>query len=88
MSVAEIEKNYTLLNTQFDYYYGESDADVAIEETIQMFVDQKLARESEGALVVDVARDIKSTIGYKVNEKYVDYLANSFNDTAEDLLKP
>ena len=57
LSVEEIQKNYALLNTQFDYYYGESDADVAIEETIQMFVGKKLARESEGALVVDVARE-------------------------------
>ncbi len=57
LSVAEIEKNYTLLNTEFDYYYGESDADPAIEETVQMFIDQGLARESEGALVVDVARE-------------------------------
>ena len=57
LSVAEIEKNYTLLNTNFDYYYGESDADPAIEETVQIFVDKGLARESEGALVVDVARE-------------------------------
>lgn len=57
LSVAEIEKNYTLLNTQFDYYYGESDADPAIEEAVQIFVDKDLARESEGALVVDVARE-------------------------------
>ena len=57
LSVAEIEKNYTLLNTEFDYYYGESDADPAIDETVQMFIDQGLARESEGALVVDVARE-------------------------------
>lgn len=57
LSVAEIEKNYTLLNTHFDYYYGESDADPAIEEAVQIFVDKKLARESEGALVVDVARE-------------------------------
>lgn len=57
LSVAEIEKNYTLLNTEFDYYYGESDADPAIEETVQIFVDKGLARESEGALVVDVARE-------------------------------
>lgn len=57
LSVAEIEKNYTLLNTNFDFYYGESDAESAIEETVKIFVDKKLARESEGALVVDVARE-------------------------------
>lgn len=57
LSVKEIENNYDLLNTSFDYYYGESDAYESIEETIKLFVDKKLARESEGALVVDVARE-------------------------------
>lgn len=57
LSVKEIEKNYDLLNTGFDFYYGESDAEPFIDETIQLFVDKNLARESEGALVVDVARE-------------------------------
>jgi len=57
LSVIEIEKNYTLLNTTFDYYLGESDAFPYIDQTIQLFVDKGLARESEGALVVDVARE-------------------------------
>ncbi|MBP3431885.1 MAG: arginine--tRNA ligase [Clostridia bacterium] len=57
LSVAEIEKNYTKLNAEFDFYYGESDAYALIDETVQVFVDKGLARESEGALVVDVARE-------------------------------
>ncbi len=57
LSVVEIEKNYALLNTQFDFYKGESDADEAVEETVQIFVEKGLARESEGALVVDVAQE-------------------------------
>ena len=57
LSVVEIKKNYALLNTTFDYYLGESDAYEFIEQTIQIFVDKKLARESDGALVVDVARE-------------------------------
>lgn len=57
LSVREIEKNYKLLNTTFDFYYGESDAYPMIDKTIQIFVDKKLARESEGALVVDVAKE-------------------------------
>ncbi len=57
LSVKEIENNYDLLNTSFDYYYGESDAYESIDETIKLFVDKGLARESEGALVVDVARE-------------------------------
>ncbi len=57
LSVVEIKKNYDLLNTTFDFYYGESDAYAYIDQTIQIFVDKKLARESDGALVVDVARE-------------------------------
>jgi len=57
LSVKEIEKNYQMLNTTFDFYYGESDAYPMIDKTIQIFVDKNLARESEGALVVDVARE-------------------------------
>lgn len=57
LSVVEIRKNYELLNTTFDFYLGESDAYPYIDETIQVFVDKKLARESEGALVVDVAQE-------------------------------
>lgn len=57
LSVVEIEKNYKLLNTTFDFYYGESDAYESIDRTIKIFTDKGLARESEGAIVVDVARD-------------------------------
>ncbi len=57
LSVVEIKKNYELLNTTFDFYLGESDAYPYIDETIQVFVDKKLSRESEGALVVDIARE-------------------------------
>ena len=57
LSVKEIKKNYDLLNTTFDFYLGESDAYPYIDETIKIFVDKHLARESEGALVVDVAQE-------------------------------
>lgn len=57
LSVAEIKKNYEMLNTTFDFYYGESDAYPSIDETIGIFVGKNLARESEGALVVDIARE-------------------------------
>jgi arginyl-tRNA synthetase len=56
-SIAEIKKNYELLNTTFDFYFGESDTYPHINETIQIFVDKNLARNSGGALVVDVARE-------------------------------
>lgn len=57
LSVAEIKKNYDLLNATFDFYYGESDAYPFIDQTIKIFIDKHLARESEGALVVDVAKE-------------------------------
>ncbi len=57
LSVKEIENNYQLLNTSFEFYYGESDAFPYIDETVKIFIDKGLARESEGALIVDVARE-------------------------------
>lgn len=57
MSVEEIKKNYSLLNTSFDFWFGESDAEDYIDGTIKLFVDKKLARLSDGALVVDIAKE-------------------------------
>ena len=57
MSVEEIKKNYSLLNTSFDFWFGESDAEDYIDSTIQIFIDKKLARISDGALVVDIAKE-------------------------------
>lgn len=57
LSVKEIEKNYSLLNCSFDLYLGESDAEPYIDKAIKIFIDKKLARESDGALVVDVAKE-------------------------------
>lgn len=57
LSVSEIKKNYDMLNSSFDFYYGESDAYPFIDETVKIFTDKHLARESEGALVVDVAKE-------------------------------
>lgn len=57
LSVKEIEKNYSLLGCNFDLFLGESDAQPLVKDTVQLFVDKGLARKSEGALVVDVARE-------------------------------
>ena len=57
VSVADLKKNYGNLNVEFDLWKGESDAEPYIEDMIQMLVDKGLAHESQGALVVDVARD-------------------------------
>ena len=56
-SVKAIERNYKMLNSYYDLWYGESTAQPYIEEVIQIFKDKGLTRESNGALVVDVARE-------------------------------
>lgn len=57
LSVKEIKKNYEMLNAYFDYWYGESDADAYIQETLDIFEKKGLLRESDGALVVDIAEE-------------------------------
>lgn len=57
VSVADLKKNYSALNVDFDLWKGESDADPYIPDMIQMLIDKGLAHESQGALVVDVARE-------------------------------
>lgn len=56
-SVADLKANYSKLNVDFDLWYGESDADKYIPELMKRLEDAKLLRESDGALVVDVAKD-------------------------------
>lgn len=57
ISVEKIKYNYGQLNCFFDLWYGESTAEPYIPETIKIFEDKKLTRESDGALVVDVASE-------------------------------
>lgn len=56
-SVADLKSNYDKLSVDFDLWYGESDADKYIPELMQILEDKKLMRESDGAMVVDVATD-------------------------------
>lgn len=55
VSVKEIKKHYGELGATFDLWYGESDAAPYIDRAIKIIEDKGLARESDGALVVDVA---------------------------------
>ena len=57
LSVDEIKKNYSMLNAYFDYWYGESDADKYIDEVLEIFEKKGLVRESDGAMVVDIAEE-------------------------------
>ena len=76
ISVKEIKKNYKELNANFDLFLGESDAETYIEKTIKIFEDKKLAYESEGALIVDVAKDGENMPSDKLDENGQPYLLN------------
>ncbi|MGN0665141.1 MAG: arginine--tRNA ligase [Huintestinicola sp.] len=55
VSIADLKDNYSKLGVDFDYWYGESDADKYIPELMKILEDKQLSYESNGALVVDVA---------------------------------
>lgn len=57
VSVADLKENYRKLDVDFDYWYGESDADKYIPELMKILEDKGLSYESDGALVVDVAQE-------------------------------
>jgi arginyl-tRNA synthetase len=55
VSVAELKADYARLEVDFDLWLGESDAQAWIPDLIARLRSQGQARESEGALIVDVA---------------------------------
>ena len=57
VSVSKIKQHYGELGATFDLWYGESDASKYIDRAVNLFVEKGLTRESEGALIVDVARE-------------------------------
>ncbi|MBQ7566486.1 MAG: arginine--tRNA ligase [Oscillospiraceae bacterium] len=57
VSVADLKKNYAKLNVSFDAWLGESDAQPYIEPMLAQVAEKGLARESDGALVVDVQEE-------------------------------
>ncbi|MBQ7070965.1 MAG: arginine--tRNA ligase [Ruminococcus sp.] len=57
ISLPDIKKNYENLNVDFDYWYGESDASKYEAELVETLEKKGLLYESEGAMVVDVAKD-------------------------------
>ena len=57
LSIEDLKKNYGSLLVDFDLWKGESDADPYIPDLIKDLEDRKIARVSEGALVVDIAMD-------------------------------
>lgn len=57
ISLADLKKNYTRLNVNFDLWKGESDAQPYIPGLIKDLLNKGLAYESQGALVVDIAKE-------------------------------
>ncbi len=47
---------YRLLGIHFDYYHGESHYNDMLEQTIRLVQERGLARESEGALIIDLEK--------------------------------
>lgn len=57
-------------------------------ETVQDFIlPQEMAEEIGSINVVSVAQEIKQETGYKINQNYVNCLAHSYENLAEDLVK-
>ncbi|MBU1288529.1 MAG: arginine--tRNA ligase [Alphaproteobacteria bacterium] len=57
VSVAALKVDYAFLNVSFDLWKGESDVDHLIPGLIEQFRNAGLAEESDGALIVHVAKE-------------------------------
>ena len=57
VSVSDLKKNYQSLDVTLDLWKGESDADPYIPKLIEILEGKGLLKESQGAMVVEVARD-------------------------------
>lgn len=57
VSSIDIAKTYSRLNTTFDLWEGESDSYKAIPEMMDYINKLNITHESEGAIVIDVARE-------------------------------
>ena len=57
VSVADLKRNYENLNVGFELWLGESDAQPYIPSMVEEMVEKGYARESMGALVVDIAEE-------------------------------
>jgi len=57
ISVADLKNNYANLDVDFDWWKGESDVQDIIPRMVEDMKQKKLAYESQGALVIDVAKE-------------------------------
>ncbi|MFQ5612505.1 MAG: arginine--tRNA ligase [Anaerolineae bacterium] len=56
VSVAELKADYARLNVEFDLWLGESDVNDRIPPMVERLLAEGYARESEGAVIIDVSR--------------------------------
>lgn len=56
ISKEDLKKNYDSLNVNFELWLGESDSKEYCHKVIKEIEDKKMARISDGALIVDVAK--------------------------------
>lgn len=57
VSICDLKKNYEKLNVDFDLWYGEANSDEYIPDMVKKMKEDGYAYISEGALVVDVAKE-------------------------------
>ena len=55
ISIKDLKERYKELNVEFDYYFGESTVKDIMKPMVDKFVKEKIAYESNGAYVIDVA---------------------------------
>lgn len=61
VSIADLKENYTKLLVDFDYWYGESDAEKYVDTLMEILSDKGLLYESDGAMIVDVSEESDKT---------------------------
>lgn len=57
VSIASLKDNYTLLGVHFDLWKGESDSHIYIAPMVEDLYARGIAKDSDGAVVIDVAED-------------------------------
>ncbi len=55
--MADLKKNYEALDVSFELWKGESDVDGLIPEMVEELKGKGFAKESQGALIVDVSEE-------------------------------
>ena len=57
ISKKDIKEVYDILNTEFDLWLGESDAENYLDELTSIFEEKNLLMDSEGAKIIDVSKE-------------------------------